>query len=278
VLFEHLSLAVFQRLIGDRSAQLNGRRGQKQDGVDAFGFLQGERDHVVGLQAKALTRNLTKDDLGTIVQKATAFVPKLSELIVATAGRRDGGLQQSARAYPNGTIPFAVRIFSWDDMLAELQIHGDLASRYLGIPNPALLWLRRPVAPLRRSPSALLRPESEVVPFTGRSAELEDLLSWGQADSGPAVRLVAAPGGAGKTRLAIEVCHRLERSGANAGFLSKDQFLDCKSFLLNQPTIPFVCVVDYAETFVDELLALFEDVRGALHHRRFLLLSRPQGD
>jgi hypothetical protein len=278
VLFEQLSLAVLKRLLGDPLAQLNGRPGQRQDGIDAFGILEGRSQQVVGLQAKALTRSLTEQDLMGIVQRATSFDPKLTQLIVATTSRRDATLQQSARAYPNDSVPFSVRILSWDDILAELQIHSDLASRYLGIPNPALLWLRRPVAPLRRSPSALLRPESEVVPFTGRTAEIEDLLAWTQADGGPAVRLVAAPGGAGKTRLAIELCHQLERIGVNAGFLSTDQFVACKSFMLQQPLIPFLCIVDYAETCLDELRALFGDLGGALRHQRFLLLSRPQGD
>lgn len=262
VLFEELCLAVFKRLIGDPFAQLHGRSGQRQDGIDAFGFLEGGSQHLVGLQVKALTRNLTAQDLFSIVKKATSFEPKLTQLIVATTSRRDAALQQFARCYPNEAVPFTVRLLSWDDLLAELQIHGELASLYLGIPNPALLWLRRPVAALRRSPSVLLRPESEVVPFTGRIAEIEDLIVWAQADAGPSVRLIAAPGGAGKTRLAIEVCHRLERIGVSAGFLSKEQFVECKSFLLNSPTTPFVCIVDYAETCLDELLTLFGTSEG----------------
>jgi hypothetical protein len=278
VLFEHLCLALFKRIIRDPFAQLNGRPGQRQNGVDAFGFLDGRSEHVVGLQAKALTRSLTEQELSDIVRKATSFSPTLKEFMVATTSRRDAILQQCARSYPNATVPFTVRILSWDDLLADLEVHGDLASRYLGIPNPAMVWLRRPVSAVRQSPSALLRPESEVVEFTGRFAEIEDFLSWAQADAGAAVRLMAAPGGAGKTRLAIEICHRLEGMGLNAGFLGRDHFADCRSFVLNSPTIPFVCVVDYAETCLDQLLTLFEDLAGCLDHQRFLLLSRPEGD
>lgn len=58
---------------------------------------------------------------------------------------------------------------------------------------------------------SLLSPGRRVVPFTGREAELADLLAWCRSGERTAVRLVTAPGGVGKTRLAVELAAALSR-------------------------------------------------------------------
>ena len=66
---------------------------------------------------------------------------------------------------------------------------------------------RVPLSPeqARAQPSRLLLARHQVVPFTGRDAELGDLAGW-MGDAGAvSVRLVHAAGGQGKTRLAAHV-------------------------------------------------------------------------
>lgn len=62
-------------------------------------------------------------------------------------------------------------------------------------------------------PAALLAPEREVVPFTGRGRELADLRSWVRSREPVALRLMCGRGGVGKTRLALELGRRLRRTG-----------------------------------------------------------------
>jgi hypothetical protein len=68
--------------------------------------------------------------------------------------------------------------------------------------------------------SLLLRPESQVVRFHRLREPLRDtIVNWAIIpDSSVKLRLQAGEGGAGKTRLLIEVCNHLERShGWRAG-------------------------------------------------------------
>jgi hypothetical protein len=70
------------------------------------------------------------------------------------------------------------------------------------------------------SPAALLRAERQVVRFTGRSAELRGLGLWARGSTRGVVRLISGPGGAGKTRLAVEFAARLETGGWQCGLLA----------------------------------------------------------
>ncbi|MFI2364847.1 tetratricopeptide repeat protein [Promicromonospora sp. NPDC019610] len=72
--------------------------------------------------------------------------------------------------------------------------------------------VRSPVA-RETSPAALLAPEREVVPFTGRGRELADLRAWVRSREPVALRLMCGLGGVGKTRLALELGRRLRRTG-----------------------------------------------------------------
>ncbi|MEU0822973.1 hypothetical protein [Streptomyces mirabilis] len=65
---------------------------------------------------------------------------------------------------------------------------------------------RQPVQTWRDQPSQLLSAQHQVVPFTGRGADLARLEDWRDSDgSVAAVTLLHAPGGQGKTRLAARL-------------------------------------------------------------------------
>ncbi len=125
----------------------------------------------------------------------------------------------------------------------------------------------------------LLRPDYAVVPFhPAREPEVEKLISWCEDDDRRrAVRLLHERGGAGKTRLAMELARRLTTKGWHAGFLDRmasgappealQRLCDGKEALL--------VIVDYAETRREELVELLRHARGGTAPRlRVLLLAR----
>ena len=91
----------------------------------------------------------------------------------------------------------------------------------VSVTSGRLLRPRRSAGAVSGSPSVsrLLRAESAVVGFRGRERELADLERWCLSTPGLAVGVVVASGGSGKTRLAGELCERVERGGGVAGFV-----------------------------------------------------------
>ncbi|MEH0828305.1 MULTISPECIES: tetratricopeptide repeat protein [unclassified Micromonospora] len=65
----------------------------------------------------------------------------------------------------------------------------------------------------RQQPSRLLLTRHQVVPFAGRDDELTDLRQWLESSDRISVRLLHAPGGYGKTRLAQETAVQSAASG-----------------------------------------------------------------
>ncbi len=137
-------------------------------------------------------------------------------------------------------------------------------------------------APSEWNPASLLNARYEAVDFYDplRDAELEALRAWCQEESPTRVRLILGPGGAGKTRLLIEWCKRLQGAGWHAGFL-KDE-VDETAFrdLLASP-FATCAVVDYAGAHrgLERWLKLLSERRrdGAARFR-LVLLSREEGE
>ena len=135
----------------------------------------------------------------------------------------------------------------------------------------------------RSSPAALLDPEQEAVPFRGRERELAALLEWCLEPESFALRLLQAPGGQGKTRLARELVRRMSSLGWTAGFVSTEPLFKQSLYELSnlfRSDRSVLLVVDDAETRVDDLHWL---VRAAIRdgHQlplRTLLLARTADD
>ena len=134
----------------------------------------------------------------------------------------------------------------------------------------------------------ILNPELSQVPLIGRGALLDDLVAWLDADEDISVHAVVGRAGSGKTRLAIELCGRIDSApevGAwAAGFLSPTELgsivetLATQDFEWQRPTL---LVIDYAgqshtaiARWLDRLA--YQQIGAKL---RILLLEReaPQG-
>ncbi len=120
------------------------------------------------------------------------------------------------------------------------------------------------------------------VPFVGREAELGRLLDFTLADGDVSWWLVTGPGGMGKSRLALELCHR---AGAcwRAGFLPQQQ-LEQFDWANWQPDLPHLLIVDYAAALPRAAGRLLEALRLRQHNTplempvRVLLLERRKED
>jgi hypothetical protein len=127
--FEEFCLALWKRILNDPNAQLNGRRGQRQAGVDLFGRRNGIGEWV-GVQCKVRTGGtLSESVIAKDVEGAKHFNPRLNELVFATTAKRDQVLQGFVRTLSDENIRlgyFSISVFSWDDIELELSDEKNL--------------------------------------------------------------------------------------------------------------------------------------------------------
>ncbi|MFF3462991.1 trypsin-like peptidase domain-containing protein [Streptomyces sp. NPDC002619] len=146
-------------------------------------------------------------------------------------------------------------------------------------PEPAeLVRLLEPAPPKREltSPTMLLRADAEVVSFHGREDTLAELERWclTDPDGAPSARVLTAPGGQGKTRLARQLMARMRDQGWVAGqVLRKPEGLRA----LRMVQHPLLLVVDYAETRPELVRELREQTEESGYPVRLLLLARSLG-
>jgi glycosyltransferase involved in cell wall biosynthesis len=186
-----------------------------------------------------------------------------------------GLVQNSVPSFP--TAPVLIPIESPGD--EEVAI-TDETDNGLELPKPK--W----VSGRGLSISQLLRAEEAIVPFDPQRVPfLDEQLAWAKSEEFPiAIRLLAGGGGAGKTRLALELCHRLREEEWRTGFLP-DAKRDPASLKKLSETLraterPTVIVIDYAETRVSDLIALVKPLLSlsATGVVRILLLARGGGE
>jgi hypothetical protein len=127
--FEDLCLALWRRILNQPAMQRNGRRGQRQHGVDLFG-RRDKSGTWVAIQCKVRSGGaLSEEDVLNDVESAKNFNPRLAEMVFATTARRDAGLQEYARTLTDNNSAegyFAVSISSWDDLREEISKEENL--------------------------------------------------------------------------------------------------------------------------------------------------------
>ena len=123
--FEDLCHALFKRVWKVPLAQKNGRRGQKQHGVDVFGSVDGDRRSYQGVQCKGKDANYGSSadwpEVLAEVAKAEHFSPKLQHWIFATTAPVDAALQKLARELSTQRLAlglFSIDVLGWEEILA----------------------------------------------------------------------------------------------------------------------------------------------------------------
>lgn len=131
-------------------------------------------------------------------------------------------------------------------------------------------------------PAALLDAQHEVVPFCGREFFAATMSLWCKGNvGGPLdVRILHAPCGSGKTRLAIHLCRQMREAGWRAGFLDDGARLA----ELLKGDVPVLAVIDDAELRSDvaNMLAQMDAYQRAppprMPRARLLLLASNVGE
>ncbi len=201
-------------------------------------------------------------------------------------------------------------LLEWDSVLRSVR---DRVSGVLQPPLPkdfddryeswAGFWLLNPKqekfvpSDVLTSHVSLLLARYALVPFLELKNERQDFVDWclghggQQSEKDVCGRVLYGPGGLGKTRLMMEICHQLSDEGWLTGFLERNligtgyEVTERKLRRLiedNKNTRPLLLVVDYAESRASDVVWLCErlikrrDTGGA--RARLVLLSRWAGD
>ncbi|GAG69512.1 unnamed protein product [marine sediment metagenome] len=124
--FEDLCLSIWKRIWKDDGAQKNGRKGQKQDGVDFFG-RPNKGNEYVGVQCKCkenmLGSKLTIPEIEKEISLAKNFKPELKEYIIATTSVRDVNIQKYCRKVTlehKKINKFSVRACFWEEIKEQI--------------------------------------------------------------------------------------------------------------------------------------------------------------
>ncbi|MDQ3153291.1 MAG: tetratricopeptide repeat protein, partial [Actinomycetota bacterium] len=187
---------------------------------------------------------LAIDPIGLAVSLGTATTPGLHADLASA-------VTNGARYLTGGAWRLGVDVGSaWRDT------HEPLAS--LPVSEPLRAPYRAPDT--AESPLRLLRAEYGLVGFQSRD-ELTVLRDWCRqtaAGAGTGLAVVTGIGGAGKTRLALELAQRLRRDGWYAGTLPKGA---TGVEWLAGVVSPVLVVLDYADGRVEDAIALLAALR-----------------
>ncbi|GIG69498.1 hypothetical protein [Phytomonospora endophytica] len=125
--------------------------------------------------------------------------------------------------------------------------------------------------PAEHSDWQLLLPRYAVVPFQGRDEVRPGLLGWCRGPRAFDLAVITGEGGAGKTRLAAQICAEITAEGWDSGFIADDALLPPPEVL--RPTL---LVVDYAEPHAEAVGAFIRamNARGHGPPVRLLLVAR----
>jgi tetratricopeptide (TPR) repeat protein len=134
--FERLCFDLFRGMWKTNDAQMNGRQGQPQAGVDIFGTDRVE-GKVAGVQCKLKDQGygdkLTARELRSEIEKAKTFIPKLDVFVVATSAPDDVHIQQIARTISAEHAKlglFEVRVQGWGTLQNYITDDPKLLSKH----------------------------------------------------------------------------------------------------------------------------------------------------
>lgn len=131
--FERACKVLFRCILNDPTAELYGKKGTNQYGVDIYGIRDGDNDCVVGIQCKLKEQGKDLDDQKDIideVKKARKFEPLLSEyFVVSTAPDRPRyaslALKLSKSESEGREKPIKIRVLGWESLEREIRKHEE---------------------------------------------------------------------------------------------------------------------------------------------------------
>lgn len=136
--FERFCFDLYRDIWKDDNAQLHGRGGQKQDGVDFYGVDTSSRS--IGVQCKGKNggyrAKLSESELNSEVDKAKNFYPPLDIFIIATSASNDAVIQAKARAITARHAKnklFEVHVVGWETLRQYATSAPEVAREHLSL-------------------------------------------------------------------------------------------------------------------------------------------------
>lgn len=126
--FERMCHLLWMDILEDPNVQFEGRKGQKQNGVDVYG-THARAKQFYGVQCKgkdnSYKKPLTEKELKDEVKKAKKFSPRLDIFILATTSPNDVKLQKLARDISEEHRKknlFEVFVYGWDELRQRIAL------------------------------------------------------------------------------------------------------------------------------------------------------------
>lgn len=131
--FETLCMELGAKVINATEMEKNGRRGQRQKGVDVWGWRNNNLEHIVGVQCKqkGFGQDLEEKEVRDEWEQALTFVPPIKEFYLLTTARNDEAMEQLARELclelhqkTGRSVPY--KIWGWGRICDALLPYPDL--------------------------------------------------------------------------------------------------------------------------------------------------------
>jgi tetratricopeptide (TPR) repeat protein len=241
--------------------------------VNASGALRSER-YDVNISRPTLLPLQGNDSGWKGMSGAALFGPGLQLLGVVLA---DPKMYGSSRLQ---ALPVA-RLLADDDFRALVGVGLHDLEAVVGRGEVAYLdtYVRAAYLPRRADMSdpELLQAKYGIVPFLGRETEQQQLHDWCVSGNRFSVAVITGGGGAGKTRLAAELCRTMTEEGWQAGFADEDTFDEAGSHI--ELIWPTVLVIDYPDRMTETVVRLINRLGRARRgpKLRILLVDRAPG-
>ncbi len=129
-------MPLWRCILADPNVQRNGRRGQRQNGVDLIGTRNGDPAHLVGIQCKlkGSGAELTEKEVREEFRKALTFKPPLREFFVITTAPDDVAMQELARelAVDAKTLGRVIQfhIWGWNTLEERIDEHEEARNAF----------------------------------------------------------------------------------------------------------------------------------------------------
>lgn len=150
--FESMCRAAMALRWNSPNLQKNGRKGQRQQGVDVYG--PDEIGRQVGIQCKNYTASPSMTLIKKEIANAEKFKGQLSALFIAASGDFDSKLQQEVRLLSEQRVAagkFAVSMLFWDEIIDGLQLNPQVIKNFfphITLPTPTTVDRGRLLAAL----------------------------------------------------------------------------------------------------------------------------------
>ena len=150
--FEELCGHIYSVVLKDPLPKNNGRRGQKQNGVDVFvqkDFIQ-DKEHRIGIQCKDVKKlsfdGKSGDSVCAEIRKAEAGGAEIGHLLISTTLPNDARLTEAVQAYSDQRAQaklFTVAIDFWEDISQKIRDNEVLLGKYSSTSDAAKLLLEQ---------------------------------------------------------------------------------------------------------------------------------------